>query len=442
MVLTPDTSVGVPSVNGVEDCDRPVESIEGDRPSHPSVFDVSYHEPPRSLFSFSSDAPLITYTPPAATKHVGKDAHQAKKGSKSGSRTRSLSPAFRIALTNSSSCNWNDAFNFKAVQATLVAEKVAEKCTSVQIPVPSTPSPNASPIPSPNPLVGPAAPAREHLSPIPSPATGHRRRRSSSAVPMARHEVSDEEPPATRFDKREFQKAFIDTKFLMGALSDALASGSLHQEQDSTMKKLYDDVTRLSTFQCPETRTVGFVGDSGVGKSSLINSLLDFKDLARADGGGKACTCVVTEYAYHASPAFEIEVHYFDREFHQTQLAQHLKAYRQFHSAEVSGYELEFCREQAQLARDTFHSMFGFQLEEGDEFLLDSDEKSVLNRLMSWVDDMPHSTVVRETVDNVETCSQRLMELTSEVTSNNGQFMWPYIDRIRQVQVVFQCNPC
>ena len=70
----------------------------------------------------------------------------------------------------------------------------------------------------------------------------------------------------------------------MASLAQTLASSEpeLHHEPDSVMRRLHRETEKLSRFECPATRTVGFVGDSGVGKSSLLNSLLDVKGLARA----------------------------------------------------------------------------------------------------------------------------------------------------------------
>lgn len=85
----------------------------------------------------------------------------------------------------------------------------------------------------------------------------------------------------------------------MGRVAEALGSSAIHEEPDSVMKRLHGEAHDLSRYQGPQSRTVAFVGDSGVGellamkptsnsgidfklgKSSLLNSLLDFPGLAR-----------------------------------------------------------------------------------------------------------------------------------------------------------------
>lgn len=222
----------------------------------------------------------------------------------------------------------------------------------------------------------------------------------------------------------------------MDNLSNVLATNQLHNEPDSTMKRLYQEAQQLSTFTCPETRTVGFVGDSGVGKSSLINSLLDIKGLARTSSSGSACTCVVTEYCYRAEPGFEIQVEYFNKEDLQMQLSELLESYRHYHLSydDLSGDELVVFKERAQVAEDTFRAMFRVQLRDIKEALLRSgDEPTVLRTLMSWVDNSPHSTTAKETLADAASCSQRLMELTSDLASQNESALWPFIRRIRLV---------
>jgi len=93
--------------------------------------------------------------------------------------------------------------------------------------------------------------------------TQQRRRRSSSRTT---HDVADEELPHDRFHEPSFQSAFSDAHRVVSELADVLSSSSLSNAPDSTMRRLYVEAKRLAQFRCQSTRTVGFVGDSGVGK--------------------------------------------------------------------------------------------------------------------------------------------------------------------------------
>jgi hypothetical protein len=78
--------------------------------------------------------------------------------------------------------------------------------------------------------------------------------------------VKDEELPNDRFNEPTFQEAFSDAKRLVEKLTAVLSSNTIRHEQDSTMRQLHEQASKLARFHCPSTRTVGFVGDSGVGK--------------------------------------------------------------------------------------------------------------------------------------------------------------------------------
>jgi hypothetical protein len=391
--MTPSTRNASVDGGEADACDMPVISVE-----------VDQHPPSVAFFAWrtqSSVASSNAYTPPPSTKHGSRASNtlNPRQGS-SG-----LSPSFLRALRESRITKSPEAFNLSAMQAAI---------SNAAIQTPGIPD---------------ASPERVHLSPTPTPVSGDRRRRSSSTVRQLLHVVADEEPPANRFDQPVFQQALHDAKNLMTDLSNVLASSRLHREPDSKMKKLYEEALELSTFQCPSTRTVGFVGDSGAGKSSLINSLLHIQGLATANSSGKACTCVVTEYVYHPLPNFELEVQYFSREELEEKLSELLGSYRRYHLSqeEWESYELQAC----EVATDTFESMFRIQLRDGDDFLKSLDEQSALRRLMSWVDDFPHSTTLRETLDNADSCSQRLTELTSDPSSVDQPAMWPFIRKVR-----------
>jgi len=129
---------------------------------------------------------------------------------------------------------------------------------------------------SPSPLLVPQLAAQHSGSPRP---VGDHRRRSSSRVNLVPHSVQDEEPPQDRFHRPAFQQAFRNAKALMRNLAAVLRTNTANFEPDSTIIRLRGEADTLANFQCPPTRVVGLVGDSGVGKYCsasvpLLNNLL------------------------------------------------------------------------------------------------------------------------------------------------------------------------
>jgi ABC-type multidrug transport system fused ATPase/permease subunit len=106
--------------------------------------------------------------------------------------------------------------------------------------------------------------------------------RSGSAVAREIHKVELEGSPETFANMAEVQEALANARTVASRISDVLGSSNLHRENGSSIQRLYQQAKNLEDFQLPPSRIVGLVGDSGMGKSSLINSLLDKAGLARA----------------------------------------------------------------------------------------------------------------------------------------------------------------
>lgn len=116
-------------------------------------------------------------------------------------------------------------------------------------------------------MTGPATqtPIMEPQDPLPVPRLTPRRRSGPSAQ-QSFHKVDEEELPSDRYHEASFQGALASTKQLMCDLSRVLGSGSIHLEPDSVMRSLHERAELLGRFEPPSTRTIGFVGDTGVGK--------------------------------------------------------------------------------------------------------------------------------------------------------------------------------
>lgn len=276
----------------------------------------------------------------------------------------------------------------------------------------------------------------------------HRRRSSasqhhaSSPGDNSPHNVADEEPPKARFHEPEFQAAISAAEKVVQKLVAVLQSSPLHTDQESSLASLYSQANALRQFQHSGTRVVGLVGDSGVGKSSLINCLLDVRGLAQTGGSGSACTCVVTEYCYSEAETFVIEPEYFSSLELRTQLTGLLKSYRKYHKEPLGkdgdAEAFETVKKQAKLAEDMFRSAFKTYIGQDISFLLEDTESVVCNKLLSWAAqsglDLPEDcqrSVKRQEFKNVGQCSAALRKLSSDSNEEHTNSIWPFIRKIK-----------
>ncbi|KAF1998022.1 hypothetical protein P154DRAFT_440141 [Amniculicola lignicola CBS 123094] len=272
----------------------------------------------------------------------------------------------------------------------------------------------------------------------PSPSS---RRRSGASPARTIHSVEHEEPPHALRHAQEVQQALTNARNAVAQITNILSASNLHQENNSSIGRLHRQAIALQNFQPPSSRIVGLVGDSGVGKSSLINSLLDRVDFARASNSGSACTCVVTEYHHHDGDNFIVEVNYFTMEDLKTQFSDLLEALREQNSSDGSSMtqgEVEDLEHRAHLAKDTFRAAFehipNYDLEE----LLSMPFQVALRTLLNWGSGIlrrhgtnGQSAQMRETFGNIHDCSSRMRRLTSDIESSNEACLWPFIQKIR-----------
>ncbi|KLO87985.1 Uncharacterized protein LW93_5151 [Fusarium fujikuroi] len=241
------------------------------------------------------------------------------------------------------------------------------------------------------------------LSPEPRRSrNGTPRRRRSSTGAVQQHDVADEELPDDAFHSPEFQGAFRDAKQLMSNIQSVLGSSNIHEASESTMRKLHEDAGKLAAFEYPATRTVGFVGDSGV------------------------------EYRYHNLDTLEIRVNLFSMEELGDQLGRLLQVYRTFelHQDEITdAAERQDMEANAKVAKDTFRAMFRGRLTD-EAFLIRETYENVLERLTSWASDA-RPPLRTWTGLSPQACSDVLMELSSEPASRDSPATWPYIRSIK-----------
>ncbi|PYH84639.1 hypothetical protein BO82DRAFT_304125 [Aspergillus uvarum CBS 121591] len=258
----------------------------------------------------------------------------------------------------------------------------------------------------------------------------------------------DELPPAPIYDMR-LQNA-------LRAVRGQLASLAQHLERrcdlvgDSTtaLHQLYEQALKASHFAYPATRTVGFIGDSGMGKSSIINSILDQEGLARSSGDGAACTTVVTEFRSvndEHPQNYTVEADFMDQSEIRELLEELLSSVRKYYTdafREVKkSEEKEDIKAAALRAWETLRSLFpheeGFDL----EFLSKEGEESVntiLTTLQEWAmagldyrpggrDNLRYSMVAR----HGDECMEQLDNLMADSKDSKRPALWPFVKLIR-----------
>ncbi|CAI6339182.1 unnamed protein product [Periconia digitata] len=270
----------------------------------------------------------------------------------------------------------------------------------------------------------------------------HSRSNSNQNRPVYR--VEDEEPPEAMFYTGKVQDALQTGKTIMSKMMDLLSNHDSGREAKPAVQNLFQQASELGKFELHSSRTVGLIGDIGVGKSSTINSLLDLGSLAREGSNGGACTSVATEYHYHARDDFVVEVNYFDEEELRLQYEEMLRVYRnhtfsQYQDDKITRDDDNSKEGSATIAITILKESFGEKLNSTPSILSELDFFDAINELVCWASLLlkSHSNSKRMSFVRVEDCSAKLVELTSPRSTFSQAHMsvpacpWPFIKNLK-----------
>ncbi|KAJ5559991.1 hypothetical protein N7513_002390 [Penicillium frequentans] len=224
------------------------------------------------------------------------------------------------------------------------------------------------------------------------------------AMVSAFSDIPVEEYPKSRFFSLNFQSSLFlglqlakDSATLMEELlahqeSNAYAMDSSQINCQLTQMKKAGELKNFFN-----TETIAFWGSSLAGKSSVINSLLDFPRLAAADDFGSAVTSIVTEYK-QMKPAqterIKVEVDFLCGAALEDHINELLWSFRrQFLDAKdsLSTDDMKECRE----AGSALQSAFGSERGYNRQFMTDKSEgafERILDQLIKWTKTIPWPT--------------------------------------------------
>ncbi|KAL4772902.1 hypothetical protein BDW60DRAFT_186096 [Aspergillus nidulans var. acristatus] len=262
------------------------------------------------------------------------------------------------------------------------------------------------------------------------------------------YNVREEELPRAPIYDIRLQNALRNVRGQIADLAQFIGERELTHDPTSNIHDLYEQLLRASRFSYPTSRTVGFIGESGAGKSSVINSILDEDGLARSSGDGAACTTVVTEfrsvneeypenYTVKADIMDDTEI----RELFEELLSNVRKYYTDAYREVLEVEEQENIRSAATRAWHTFRSLFPNQPELDLDFLSREGEdaaESIVSTLVEWamarLDNQPGGRNRLEqprVASHADECMDLLDSLTTDHSSGDGTALWPFVKLIR-----------
>ncbi|KAL5001750.1 hypothetical protein BDV10DRAFT_182315 [Aspergillus recurvatus] len=262
------------------------------------------------------------------------------------------------------------------------------------------------------------------------------------------YNVREEELPRAPIYDIRLQNALRNMRGHIADLAELMGARELAQDSESDIHDLYEQLMRASRFAYPTSRTVGFIGDSGVGKSSVINSILDENGLARSGGDGAACTTVVTEFRNvdeEYPDNYTVKADFMDdaeiRELFEELLSNVRRYYTDAYREVIQVEEQQNIRTAATKAWDTFRSLFPDQPELDLDFLSRDGEdaaESIVSTLVNWaiarLDSQPGGRDRLEeprVASHADECMDLLDSLTTDHSGGDRTALWPFVKLIR-----------
>ncbi|MCJ1396677.1 hypothetical protein MMC18_009569 [Xylographa bjoerkii] len=252
-------------------------------------------------------------------------------------------------------------------------------------------------------------------------------------------QVRDEELPQRPYFDQSLQKAIKEAQHIIRNIAIELEGCALGHNPESGLHALREQALQSQHFEMDATSTIGIVGESAAGKSSLINSLLNLREIARTDDNGTAVTAYVTEYRYRKTyhqAAFTIEAEFLTTEEIALELKELLHDYRQAFrdgiNDDTSPAEYEEIRGRSDVAISMLQSIFSAYHEVSEEFLQDKSPNAfehILRYLRSLVSSLtwPEGAVDGRwttTANNVE-------EYRHEIEFLNQEGLFPLVKIVR-----------
>jgi Dynamin family len=238
------------------------------------------------------------------------------------------------------------------------------------------------------------------------------------------------------FHDAALQKVMSDAYKLAGSVWKALAKCPMGSEVSCV--KLQAEALALSYYEMPVTRLIGVIGQSGHGKSSLINSLLDVDGLAITGEIGSAVTAFPIEYAHKTreqTSDFTVTATFLTSEEINEHLGELLQDYRRPALAgleELTPTEHEAAENRSETARNIFEAAFSsmdsFDLKSLD-YTGEEEHTKALSLLHSWAASLRWPPNLQD--GKWQGVANTTSQCANLVNNFVDQGLWPFLKEMR-----------
>lgn len=131
--------------------------------------------------------------------------------------------------------------------------------------------------------------------------------------------------------------------------------------EDKELSTLRNSAKDMSTISLKKAKTVAIVGSQGMGKSLMINSLLNRQKISKTSAGGGACTAAAIKYRHKVGSddlddLMNAQIQFMDDQTLRETIEEHVHRYFHFHfSGSVTEEYYEEEKRCAQAAESFFH---------------------------------------------------------------------------------------
>ncbi|KAH6682229.1 hypothetical protein F5X68DRAFT_192586 [Plectosphaerella plurivora] len=259
-------------------------------------------------------------------------------------------------------------------------------------------------------------------------------------MPPEAYDVASEVRPSHEFFHPRVSEAVETADQALRTIQQSLQKAALDCPDDADLTALNARAAAMSSRQMAMTRRVAIVGDSGQGKSSLINSLLHMPGVAQTSDMGSACTTVVIEYhqkSEHQISPIEMTAEFYTGDALEEQIRELSWSYRQLllpgvDRDEMSEKEYERFEKESKEAWEALNSAFEPHQQFSEKWLKDLSEGAadrINAQFIQWAHaiewpkgdttKMESSALWRSEAEDADECCRKTAAFMSEG-------LWPF----------------